>query len=98
MENASTAQATVDLTQDEYRDKIGKETSNMRLAESTRTKYSSALNRFKCWLSDKHPDCNDEDNEVKLPISSSVMTTFMYHAMLKVDKDGQHLDPLSFTL
>ena len=58
--------------------------------------YAAVLNRFKRWLSDNHPDLLDEGNDILLPIPSSVMTTFMYHEMLKVDKNGQYLDPPEF--
>ena len=38
---------TVDLTQDDFRYRIGEEKSKMRLIESTRIQYASALNHFK---------------------------------------------------
>ena len=51
---------TVDLTQDDFRDRIGEEMSKMRLTESTRIQYASALNRFKRWLACKNPELLDE--------------------------------------
>ena len=78
----------VDLTQDEFRDQIGSETSRMRLTDTTRRQYDSALQRFKRWLSDKHPELLNEDNDIQLPLPSVVITAFMYHAMLKVDTDA----------
>ena len=86
----------MDLSQDEFRDNIGQETIKMTLTDSTRMQYSAALNRFKRWLSDNNPDLLDEGNDILLPIPSSVMTTFMYHAMLEVHKNGQYLDPPEF--
>ena len=46
---------TVDLTQYDFRHRIGEETSKMRLTGSTRIQYASALNRFKRWLASKNP-------------------------------------------
>ena len=84
---------TMDLSQDEFRDKIGQGTIKTTLTDRTRMQYAAALNRFKRWLGHKHPDLLNEGNDVLLPIPSSVMTTLMYHAMLNVDENGQYLDP-----
>ena len=86
----------MDLSQDEFRDKIGQETIKMTPTDSTRIQYAAALNRFKRWLSNNHPDLLNEGNDLLLPIPSSVMTTFMCHAMFKVDKNGQYSDPPEF--
>ena len=86
----------VDLTQEDFRDRIGEETSKMRLRESTRIQYASALNRLKRWHACKNPELLDEEGNIILPIPSSVMTAFMFHAMLKVDDKGEYLNRLSF--
>ena len=87
---------TVDLTQDDFRDRIGEETFKMRLTESMRIQYASALNRFKRWLAYKHPELLNEEGNIILPIPSSVMTAFMYHAMLNVNDKGEYLNPPEF--
>ena len=71
---------TIDLTQDNFLERIGKETSKMRLTDSTRCQYASTFNRFKLWLACKHPELLDEEGNIILPIPLSVMTIFMYHA------------------
>ena len=76
---------------DLFPDKIGQDTIKLTLTDSTIMQYSAALNRFMRWLSGNHPDLLDEGNDILLSIPSSVMTTFMYHAKLKVDKYGQTL-------
>ena len=68
----------------------------MRLTERTRIQYASALNRIKRWLACKNPELLDEEGNIILPTPSSVMTAFMYHAMLKVDDKGEYLNPPEF--
>ena len=87
---------TVDLTQDDFRDRIGEETSKMRLTDSTRIQYASALDRFKRWLAYKYPELLNEEGNIILPISSSVTTAFMYHAMRNLNDKGEYLNPPEF--
>ena len=54
----------MDLSQDEFQDKLGQETIKTTLTDSTKMQYAAPLNRFKRWLSDNHPDLHAEGNDI----------------------------------
>eukprot|EP00603_Paraphysomonas_imperforata_P004644 CAMPEP_0114439124 /NCGR_PEP_ID=MMETSP0103-20121206/15022_1 /TAXON_ID=37642 ORGANISM="Paraphysomonas imperforata, Strain PA2" /NCGR_SAMPLE_ID=MMETSP0103 /ASSEMBLY_ACC=CAM_ASM_000201 /LENGTH=694 /DNA_ID=CAMNT_0001609847 /DNA_START=28 /DNA_END=2109 /DNA_ORIENTATION=- len=74
---------------------VGEETSQMRLAEDTRKQYRLSLARMVKWFKEKKPEFVN-GNELKLPIPPPILQEFFYHAMLKVDSEGNYLDPPEF--
>ena len=85
---------TVDLTQGD--DRIDEETSKMRLTDSTRSRYASAVNHFKRCLASKHPELLDCDGNKILPTFSPIITAFMNHAMLNVDDNEEYISRQKF--
>lgn len=100
----------VGVTQEEFRDRIGKETKEMKLAAETREQYKRKLDKMKGWLIENHIECLESVEDpvtddltdvanynISLPLPDVVVESFMSHCLLKIDaRTGEYFDPPRF--
>ena len=68
-----------------------------RKCQNKKNQYRLKVEHFKKWLSAKHPECFDDEQQLDLlTVDKTILKEFLRHICKKKTKNGDYVDPVVF--